>query len=284
MCQMINLNDLIHDLNFFNYKELFTSNRDTNIFLIKNDRKNIIYKKVFDLCLKRYNQIIYLNKILVYNDFYTPKILDSKLDKKSNVGYFLYEFIEKDREFLRNKRDFEKLADGVINFYDLTKNFKSDIIFKPFKDDLYLKFENINSYYKKLYLKVVKNIEKNKDKRRFIFRDLHKKNLIISKEKFYFLDLDDCKVGNIEFDLANIFISFGFNKFDLSYLKMYSFFLNKIKKKVEVNLELLVDFIIYVLMIYYNKSKKTLIDKKLILTKINWVVRNREKLIKIFSL
>ncbi|MCA9460144.1 MAG: hypothetical protein KC550_06360 [Nanoarchaeota archaeon] len=254
-----------------NYERLFTNNKfKSEVYLISSiDFKEKYVYKIFSRGKIEYDLI--LDVILKLNNFnfLCPKLFYSKFDENKKKIHLIYEYIDCDEKFdISNDFHISNFILLLKNFYEITKfidgeNRNQYFLSKIERIERKLGEDNLNGRIFEFIKKDLSNLMGVKGSmgvgggvsvslNRVILRDINPTNILISKGKFYLIDFDEISFGELEFDLADIYLNFSSGKNVSENL----LFLNKIIFGLDLkDYDIIsIKIIYYLILILYHES------------------------------
>lgn len=233
----------------FSYSTIKNENGRESIFVQDRLNKQKYFFKTYKNMKKEdYDFSKKIMKKLNENQFNTARLLFSKYIEEK--AYYIYEFIE-GKKFENTSKDRILLIKTIQQFHILTKDVKT-------KQERFLdRIENLKKHFPNIihikiisYISSVAQINYNPQ---IIISDINPTNMILYKNQIFLTDLEEVKVGEIEFDLARIYLNFFDHKLPIEknsqeFCKM----LNYLKHKPDLN-----KLVAYIILAFYYKQIST---------------------------
>lgn len=220
--------------------------KNSIVFKINYEKKNYILKILENKTKEEFNLIIYTIELI--KNLKIPKLLFFKYYK--NKSYFIFEYLNGKKDFSQKdtinflKKFYKKTSNTKIN------NFLNCDFFKKYEELLNYLEEPLKYKIKEILFELKKNSQK-----KIILTDINSSNSIYFKNNFYFFDFDEVLIGEIEWDLAYLYIDLKINSLfeenSLKFLKELNF---EILKKFDI--DKLNKYIILVLVFKSIQEKK----------------------------
>ncbi|MCA9496957.1 MAG: phosphotransferase [Nanoarchaeota archaeon] len=273
----------------FNYEKLPTNNKfKSEVYLVSSSKFDDKYVyKIFSRGKKEYELIKKVILELNVNKYSTPILYYYKYDDLSAKVHFIFEYIVSDQKFdINDKSHLDNFFNLLIDFYNLTgqlsgENRNDYIISKIKKVEKCLSEDYLN---RKVFEFIKKDLKELMGENRVILRDINPTNILISKGNFYLIDFDEVAFGEIECDLADIYLNFTLAKSVLENIGFLSELKLRLESKLDFSKNLNSDKIIYYLiLILYHEIFfifETNSQKLFNLKKIKFFFENREFLSK----
>lgn len=263
------------NISLLSLQKISTYNQDTVIYI--GDEVVVKFNKSMPL-QKHYNLINTIYSLNFLSVDVPELVAHSNLE---NVSIFVFKVLRGLRDFdVTLSEDFEFLARFLANFYRETKGLQtnSSCIFK--KEVL---SRNVGDFLLSVYrssFQRVKYVEKQRS--RVVLRDVNPTNFKYVDNKLFLIDLDEIQMGEIEQDLAYVFLKFNDKvRFNLEFVQRYKIILRELREfRVDVD-----RIISYVVLIKINKitDKNKNYDLSEITAYVSWLLRNRRRIVEILS-